>query len=39
MNAWMRRLKGVNNAAITNVEVTIVSCARNSWLVRARKKA
>src|ERR687893_1108987 len=39
MKAWMRRLKGVNRAAITRVETTTASCGCSSWPVRARKMA
>src|SRR5918998_1627840 len=39
MKAWMRRLKGLNRAAITRVETTTASCGCSSWPVRARKMA
>jgi hypothetical protein len=35
MNDWMRRLKGVNNAAIRRAEATTASVDR--WLVRKTK--
>src|SRR5215207_9155009 len=39
MKDWMRRLKGLNNAAITRVETTIASCGCCSWPVNARNTA
>ena len=33
----MRRLKGLNSAAITRVETTMASCGCSSWPVRALK--
>jgi hypothetical protein len=33
----MRRLNGLNSAAITSVEITMVSCGGSSWLVSERK--
>jgi hypothetical protein len=31
MNAWTRRLNGLNSAAITSVETTMASCGCSSW--------
>ena len=39
MNDWMRRLNGLNRAAMTRVETTIASCGCSSWLVSVWKRA
>src|SRR3712207_9062793 len=37
MNDWMRRLRGLNSAAITRVETTMASWDCTAWPVRAPK--